>query len=219
MATGAVKSVVKKGAAKAPSKKRAPGRPSKLTPKQARFVEEYLVDLNATQAAIRAGYSAKTAGQIGEENLRKPEIAKAIAEAREARSIRTQITQDRVLEELAKIGFADIRRAVKWRSNVVVPAQELGGVMEMMEETGELPDMQPLISNQVELVNSDDLDPDTAAAISEVSMSDKGSLKLKFHDKQAALVNLGKHLGIFTDKVEHGGAVTVEIVRFGGGDA
>lgn len=54
-----------------------------LTDKQRRFVEEYLVDLNATQAAIRAGYSKKTAGQIGDENLRKPEIAKAVQEEQE----------------------------------------------------------------------------------------------------------------------------------------
>src|SRR3546814_8117 len=85
-----------------------------LTDKQRRFVEEYLVDLNATQAAIRAGYSKKTAASIGEENLRKPDIAKAIQEAQAARSKRTEITQDQVLKELAKIGFADIRKAIRW---------------------------------------------------------------------------------------------------------
>lgn len=77
-----------------------------MTPKQQRFVEEYLVDLNATQAAIRAGYSAKTAGQIGEQNLKKLEIAAAIAEAKAQQAKRTEITADRVLAELAKIGFA-----------------------------------------------------------------------------------------------------------------
>lgn len=80
-----------------------------LTPKQARFVEEYLVDLNATQAAIRAGYSARTAGQTSFELLKKPEIQILISEAQKKRSKRTEITQDRVLQELAKLGFGDIR--------------------------------------------------------------------------------------------------------------
>ncbi len=69
----------------------------KLTAKQQRFVEEYLVDLNATQAAIRAGYSAKTAYSIANENLNKPEIAEAIQKARGQQSERTQITADYVL--------------------------------------------------------------------------------------------------------------------------
>ena len=68
-----------------------------LTPKQQRFVEEYLIDLNATQSAIRAGYSEKTAAVIGAENLIKPNIAKAIQEAQNKLSERTGITQEYVL--------------------------------------------------------------------------------------------------------------------------
>lgn len=68
-----------------------------LTPKQQTFVREYLVDLNATQAAIRAGYSAKTAGAIGDENLKKPEIAQAVQAAMDERAQRTEITADYVL--------------------------------------------------------------------------------------------------------------------------
>lgn len=78
-----------------------------LTGKQKRFVEEYLVDLNATQAAIRAGYREKTAGQIGFENLKKPEIQEAVAKAIQERQARTEITQDRVLSELGRVAFAD----------------------------------------------------------------------------------------------------------------
>lgn len=78
-----------------------------LTDKQRRFAGEYLVDLNATQAAIRAGYSAKTAMQQGERLLRNVEIASAIAEAQHARSERTQITADRVLKELAAMALYD----------------------------------------------------------------------------------------------------------------
>lgn len=73
-----------------------------LTPKQQRFVEEYLIDLNATQAAIRAGYSEKTAYSVGHENLKKPEIQKAIQEAQENLSNKTQLTVDMVVNGLLK---------------------------------------------------------------------------------------------------------------------
>jgi len=72
----------------------------KLTPKQQRFVDEYLVDLNATQAAIRAGYSAKTAGSIGQRLLTKIEIQAELAAAMAAREERTEITADYVLRRL-----------------------------------------------------------------------------------------------------------------------
>ena len=73
---------------------------AKLTPKQQRFVDEYLIDLNATQAAIRSGYSEKTAAVIGAENLIKPNIAKAIAEAQEKLSNKTQVTVEMVVQGL-----------------------------------------------------------------------------------------------------------------------
>jgi phage terminase small subunit len=79
-----------------------------LTPKQRRFVEEYLIDLNATQAAIRAGYSEDTASAIGWENLRKPELAEAIVAAQKARSERTQIDADWILRRLAAEAQADL---------------------------------------------------------------------------------------------------------------
>lgn len=80
-----------------------------LTPKQQRFVDEYLIDLNGAQAAIRAGYSPDTARQIATENLAKPYIQLAIAEARKAMQERTHITADKVITELALIAFADAR--------------------------------------------------------------------------------------------------------------
>ncbi len=73
-----------------------------LTPKQARFVEEYLIDLNATQAAVRAGYSAKTANEQGAQLLAKLSIRQAVAEAQAIRSKRTEITQDEVIQGLKK---------------------------------------------------------------------------------------------------------------------
>ena len=168
-----------------------------LTDKQARFVEEYLVDLNATQAAIRAGYSENTARQIGSENLAKPAIQAAIAEAMRERSERTRINADRVLQELARIGFADIRKLFTWDE----------------EHAAYIP--------------SRDLTEDEAAAISEVQTETikvmlgedlsetKVKLKLKTYDKLGALDKLGRHLGLFVERHEHsgpgGGPIPTEI--------
>ena len=86
-----------------------------LTKKQKMFVAEYLVDLNATQAAIRAGYSEKNAGKIGPELLGKTRISEAIQEQMDARENRTLITADKVLEELAKIGFSNLADYIQVR--------------------------------------------------------------------------------------------------------
>ena len=78
-----------------------------MTKKQKRFCEEYLIDLNATQAAIRAGYSPETAYSIGQENLKKPEMRARIDKAMAERSKRTGVNADRVVRELAKIAFVN----------------------------------------------------------------------------------------------------------------
>ncbi|MBA8904861.1 terminase small subunit [Aminobacter ciceronei] len=85
-------------------------REKKLTPKQERFVAEYLIDLNATQAAIRAGYSKKTAEKIGSENLSKPEVRAHIDAATGKRLQKAEITGERVLNAIAEIAFGDIRK-------------------------------------------------------------------------------------------------------------
>jgi phage terminase small subunit len=162
-----------------------------LTPKQERFVQEYLIDLNATQAAIRAGYSAKTAKQQGSENLTKPDVAAAIAEAQQNRAKTAGVTQEAIIEELRKIGFADIRKAIKWNGHLVREEDNPdGGDVLVIKETR---------TNLVSLVDSDELDDDTAAAIAEVSQNASGGVKIKMYDKRAALVDLGKHLGMFKD--------------------
>lgn len=162
-----------------------------LNDKQQRFVEEYLIDLNATQAAIRAGYSAKTAGSQGFDLLQKPEIQTALSAAMKAREERTQITQDRVLAELAKIGFSDIRKVVKW-GNTELRSTE--------DDSCELVEAY----HGLRLVASDEIDDSTAAAISEISEGREG-LKVKFHDKRASLVDIGRHLGMFKDKLQLSG--------------
>lgn len=171
-----------------------------LTAKQQRFVEEYLIDLNATQAAIRAGYSERSAGIGGHYLLKNPKIATAIAAAQSERAKRLDISQDAVLQELAKIGFSDIRKAVSWRPNVAGLAED--------PDTGE---MRMAITNEVALVSSEDIDDATAAAIAEISQTATGGLRIKFHDKRAALVDIGKHLGMFKDRLDVTGAIALDV--------
>src|SRR5579883_2368011 len=81
---------------------------TRMNPRQQRFVEEYLVDLNGYRAAVRAGYEEKWARHIASRLLRRPEIAQVVEKAKEERRERMRITADRVLAELARIAFADV---------------------------------------------------------------------------------------------------------------
>ncbi|HEY8358673.1 MAG TPA: terminase small subunit [Ramlibacter sp.] len=171
-----------------------------LTPKQRAFVDQYLIDLNGTAAAIRAGFSAKSAKAKASQLLAMDHVAEAIAARQVVISNRLHVTQERVVAELAKIGFSDIRKAISWKPFVTE--------MDFDDDTGE---QRLSVTNQVQIVGSDDIDDDTAAAIAEISQTDKGGLKIKLHDKRAALVDLGKHLGMFVDKVEHSGSMNLVI--------
>lgn len=156
-----------------------------LTAKQQRFVDEYLIDLNATQAAIRTGYSKKTAQVQSARLLSNVMVSAAVAKGMESRSTRTGITQDMVLRELAKIGFSDIRKVVRWGETMV-------RMVDGEEECAE--DMVPY--HGLALIDSTEIDDDTAGAIAEVSQGKEG-LKVKLHDKKGALVDIGRHLGMF----------------------
>ena len=141
-----------------------------LTIRQQSFVEEYLIDLNATQAAIRAGYSEKTASEQGSRLLANVSISEAIAEAQNKRAERTEITQDYVLTNIQKV----IERCMQ--------VQQVDNCLTQTED-GEL-----------------------AQAF---MFKEQGALK--------GLELLGKHLGMFKDKVEHsgpnGGDINVTITR------
>jgi len=175
-----------------------------LTDKQAQFVQEYLIDLNATQAAIRAGYSPDTAEQQGCRLLRNVQVGKAVADAMAQRSVRTRVTADRVLTELARIGFGDIRSVVAWRANTSETGKE--------DEDG-VPETRAF--NEVELIGSDEIDHDAAAAIAEISQGKDGALKIKMHNKVSALQEIGRHLGI-ASRTEvsgpDGGAIQVDAI-------
>ena len=142
-----------------------------MTKKQKRFCEEYLIDLNATQAAIRAGYSPDTAGAIGAENLTKPEIQRAVAKAMAERSRRTGVNAERVVLELAKIAFVNV-----------------GNVIDATDATLKT-----------------DATPEDLAAIQSIKVKDMGDMgierEIRMADKLKALELLGRHLGMFNDKI------------------
>lgn len=151
------------------------------TLKQAAFVREYLVDLNATQAAVRAGYSPRTARQQGQRLLTKVDIAVAIERAFEERSKRTGITSERVLDELAKLAFSNLLDYFRL-TDEGEPAIDLSGIT-----------------------------PEQAAALTEIQVDDyvdgRGEdardvrrVKIKTADKLKALEMLARHLGLFSDK-------------------
>lgn len=158
-----------------------------LSPKQALFVQEYLKDLNGTQAAIRAGYSPASAASQASELLKVPKIAAALKAAQDARSERTEVTADRVLRELARIAFSDPAKAYAEDGRLL-------SVREMPEEARAC-----LAGYDVEEGGDSLL-----------------TRKVKGWNKVDALKLLGQHLGMFKEKVEvsgtNGDALTIEVV-------
>ena len=166
-----------------------------LTPKQQAFIGEYMIDLNATQAAIRAGYSPRTANRIGPELLVKTCIQESLTKAMDKRSKRTDITADRVLAEYAKIGFADIKDFLSYNT--------VKTEVDFDEEEN-----KPIYGYKqvVDAKPSDEVD---GTLINEVSIGKDGTFKFKLHDKKGALDMIGKHLGMFTDKLEINGSMVI----------
>lgn len=164
----------------------AAGTKDKLTARQKRFVAEYLVDLNATQAAIRAGYSAKTAEQQASRLLRNVQVRAAVEQGQQKTAAKLEVTKERIVEELAKIGFSN-----------------------MLDYMRAGHDGDPYL-------DFSQLTRDQAAALSEVTVEDfkdgRGEdardvrrVKFKLHDKKGALVDLAKMLGFVIEKHEHTG--------------
>lgn len=167
---------------------------AKLTKKQELFVKEYLVDLNATQAAIRAGYKEKNARAIGAENLTKPNIAQNIEKAMAERSKRTEITQDRVLQELAAIAFSNGSDFAKVVDKPVFDS--VSGVPIIDPATG-----KQKTYKTVQLVNTEDLPEEKKKALAGIKYGKYG-IEVSSCDKVKALELLGRHLGMFTEKLQ-----------------
>lgn len=152
---------------------------SRLTPKQSVFVQEYLIDLNASQAAIRAGYSAKTAQEQSARLLSNVIVSAAVQKAMAERSERTRITVDRVLKELARMGFSDVR-------TIFTDAGGLRSPTEMDDEAAAAIQSVEVITRRV---------PGDEKQVVQIH-------KIKMADKLGALTQIGRHLGMFTDKSE-----------------
>lgn len=146
-----------------------------LTPKQQKFVAEYLIDLNATQAAIRAGYSARTARNIAQELLTKPHIQAELQKRREKVEKKLEISQEMVIAELAAIAF----------SNGADYAKVVGNG----------------VSSYVKFTPTDQLDPMKLKAIASIEESQNG-MKVKTHDKLRAIELLSKFMGWFDQQKE-----------------
>jgi phage terminase small subunit len=148
-----------------------------LTDKQIRFCEEYLIDLNATQAAIRAGYSQRTAGSIGDENLKKPEIKARISAMQAELAERNKVKADDVIQELKALGFWNIKDFVDTGNEI----KDLS----LLERSI----LKPVVGIKTKTTFTEQGDREV-------------TVELKLADKRAALVDLGKHLGLFVDKSE-----------------
>jgi phage terminase small subunit len=147
----------------------------RLTEKQKKFVNEYLIDLNATQAAARAGYSKRTAAVTASKLLIKANIQQEIQKRQNARAQRTEITQDRVLHELASIGFADIA------------------------------DYLSTDNGSVSIKRTSDIPQDKRSAIAGIKENATGGIEVKLNDKIRALELIGKHIGMFNGDAQKPG--------------
>lgn len=161
-----------------------------LPPRQARFVDEYLIDLNATQAAIRAGYSPKTAVVQGPRLLGKVSVAEAIQAGKLKRSEATGITAARVLQELGRIAFFDHRKLYREDGTLKRPS--------------ELDDETAAVVSGIEVIEKEadsalDEDEDGNPVRKQIPMFTK---KTKTFDKNTALTLAMRHLGMLTDKTE-----------------
>lgn len=158
--------------------------PDELTGKQALFCAEYLVDLNATQAAIRAGYSAKTARVTAQDLLTKPKVAERLQQLMRERAQRTQVTADRVISEVARLGFSDLRKLFT-SHGTLLPVNEWPA------------DMAAAVAS----VEVDELFEGVGADRIQVGYT----RKVKLWDKGKALEMLGRHLKLWVDRMEHTG--------------
>lgn len=164
----------------------------KLTAKQQKFCLEYLIDLNGTQAAIRAGYSKDTAGAIAHENLKKPEIEARIIELRRATADKLDITRERIAQEYARIAFADIR--------------ELYNTDNSLKSINDLGDDAAAVIASIEVDEIDEWKDGEKKTIGYTT-------KVKRWDKKAALDSLCKIFGYNApEKTEHSGTLQIATI-------
>ncbi len=173
---------------------------AKMTAKQQRFCDEYLIDLNATQAAIRAGYSEKYAHTNANKLLQNTTIKEYIQQRKADRVERTEITQDMVLKELAIIAFSNAADYAEVIEKEVTQRID-GETVPVLDSMG-----NPLKIKTVEPILTAELTKEQKKALAVIKKG-KDGFEVKPYDKVRALELLGRHLGMFTDKVEMSGKV------------
>ena len=168
----------------------------KLTDKQALFCKEYLIDLNATQAAIRAGYSEKTAKEMGYENLTKPHILEEVQRLMKKRSEKVELTANDVLREIKDLLSTDITDVAEIITKETIARDHKGNIM--YDENGD-----PITETyqMMRLKDTSQMSPAAIKSISEIGHNAHG-LYIKRYDKQKTIEQAGRHLKLFTDKVE-----------------
>lgn len=227
--------------------------------RRAQFIREYLVDLNRAAAAVRAGFSARTARQAAHRLMYTPEVARAIELAQLLRADRAGISADRVLQELWAIATADpgelieyrrcccrncwgeafayqetpgeqAKRLAKWVADERKAAgnkkeeakfaggfDALGGTGfdETLDPNPECPECRGQGEGRAFLADTRDLSAEARKLYAGVKVT-KDGIEVKMHDKVAALTQVGRHLGMFTDKLEaaHTGGLTINVKRF-----
>lgn len=158
-----------------------------MTDKERKFIVEYLVDLNATQAAIRAGYSARTANRIASRLLSKVDTAAEIARRKERQIERADLSATRVLEELRRLSFSDVRALFDATGNLK-PLKDLTA-----EEAAAIASLEVVKKN----LTAGDGQMDTV-------------IKVKVWDKTRSLEMLAKHFALLTERIEHSGGLTIQ---------
>lgn len=184
------------------------GDPARVKGRRRAFVDHYLVTLNGAKSAELAGYAkGKSAKVQAARLLTDVDILTAIRAGMAERAKRTEVTQDRVVKELARIAFADMRGLVRWGSYTRGSEAEKPASSEPPTEEAEAGEEEgsATIAGEsldiIHLLPSDELDPDDAAAVAEVGAGPNG-LRIKLHDKQKALELLGRHLGMWNDPAQ-----------------
>jgi phage terminase small subunit len=171
-----------------------------LTPKQQRFVAEYLVDLNGKQAAIRAGYSPKTAEVQASRLLRNAQVAEAVSTGAEKRLKKLDISADRVLQEIARLAFSDVRAWFDEHGRLL-PIHELSA--DVAAALGSIE-----VQREKTRVKSTDTEEITV---------EESVIKIKAWDKPRSLDMLAKHFGLLKDRIEltgkDGGPVAVRFIE------
>jgi len=166
-----------------------------ITDRMKKFVDEYLIDFNATQAAIRAGYSPDTANEQGSQLLARPDIRELVAEGQKEIMERTQTFQDNAVAELKIVGFSDLADFLTVKD---------GGIVEQKP-------FNELTKEQTKCIKKIKQTVRSSHSADGTILHQTAVIEIELHDKLKALELLGRHLGMFNDTLRLEGALPLQI--------